>query len=141
MVTTIAIRSEVLVTWILLWPLLRVKDLVVAFLLREVEPTYRINFVLHNRWRIIEDEPLLIQGTILLNRAHDGISSRIIDERIVELYLQPEISTGLVIGKIKCLPSVETNGLVSNIDRLLMLQLGLFDGLCGSSRWKDKKMD
>ena len=121
MVTTIAIRSEVLVTWILLWPLLRVKDLVVAFLLREIEPTYRINFVLHNRWRIIEDEPLLIRGTILLNRAHDGISSRIIDERIVELYLQPEISTGLVIGKIKCLPSVETNGLVSNIDRLLML--------------------
>ena len=87
MVVTIEIWGKVFVTRVLLRPLLCAEYLVVAFLLSKIKPTGRINFVLGNRFRIVEDEPLLVCRTVLLYRTHNSISSRVIDEGIVELYL------------------------------------------------------
>lgn len=86
-VVTIEKWGEVFVSRVLFRPLLRAEYLVIAFLLSKIKPTSRINFVLGNRFRIVEDEPLLVRRTVLLHRTHNSISSRVINEGIVELYL------------------------------------------------------
>ena len=123
------IWSKFIIRWILLWALLLVEDLVVAFSLYKIKPRNWINFVFHQCRCIIQDQPFLLGRTILFDSANDCISSRIVDKRVVELDSLSQKIRSFIVSKIKGLRSVVTDCFVPDLESLLFLQFCMFDCL------------